>query len=286
MKTKPIFVVLAILVFLGSGFIGPSWSNLPGIIRLTAEQVHSAQDIEAATHQATAWGMRPGTVILDGSAGPFVFSEMEGDDRTINIFYSNLFLRGENGAILINSDGIFFDDVQADRILIADFAMNCLADCIVSWGTHKDVRIQNMELMAGANGIQVAQTQNWSIRKNKITATSTGVQVIEANSIKIVSNQLAGVIPIAFVRTANCAAIQNQLDGHWQGVLLTSHSHGNMVNRNRIKGVEAAGIALEPDTYENIIIRNQVSCASGAPCLTVDADEPTLAANHIIGNQP
>jgi hypothetical protein len=286
MKTKSIYLVLAIFVLLGSGFTGPTWSNLPGMIRLTAEQVSSAQDIEAATHQATAWGTRSGTVILDGSLGPFVFTENEGDDRTINIFYSNLALRGENGAILANSDGIFFDDVRADRILIADFSMNCLADCIVSWGNHKDVRIQNMELHAGANGIQIAQTQKWSVYNNKIFASSAAVQVIEASSIKIVRNQLTGYIPISFVRTENCAAVQNQLQGQWQGVLLTAQSSSNMVNRNQIKGVESSGVALEPGAYENMIIRNQVSCAAGAACLTVDADELTLAANHVIGNLP
>jgi hypothetical protein len=50
---------------------------------LTANQVVGANDIEAAIQRATLEGTRPGTVILDGRNGPFVYTV---DDRSINIF--------------------------------------------------------------------------------------------------------------------------------------------------------------------------------------------------------
>lgn len=286
MKTRPFYLMLAFLVLVAPSIPSPMAANAPGTIVLMAEDVTSAVDIEAAIQQATQWGARPGKVILDGSQGPFVYTEEDGADRTINLFYSHLILRGKNKAILSNSDGIFFDEVHAEHILIADFSMNCLADCIVSWGDHKDVRIQNMQLLAGGIGIQVAQTEGWLIRNNKITAGSTAVEVLDANLIKINQNRLAGNIPIKFQNAKKCQAAQNNLKGSWQGVLLTSPSSENIVIRNRIKGVESSGVALEPGTYKNTIIRNVVICATGADCLTVDADKPTLADNHVVGNQP
>lgn len=288
MKTRPIYLFLNVLLilFVGPGFASSDRASASGIVRLTAADVASAGDIEAAIHQATEWGTHPGTVILDGSQGPFVYKIADGNDYTINIFYSNVALIGKNKAVFTNSEGIFFDELPADHIRIQNLTMYCTTDCIISWGTHRDVRIQNVTLFAGGLGIQVAQTQNWSIRNSRITADGSAVQVMDAQSIKITHNRLTAYIPVMLHNTTKCQVAQNDLKGQWQGVLLTSPSSANMVNRNRIKGVESSGIALEPGTFENMIIRNQVSCAPGLDCLTVDADEQTLAVNHVVGNQP
>lgn len=288
MKTRPIYLMLKVvlILFVGSGFASPTRASASGTVRLTAADVTSAGDIEVAIHQATQWGTRPGTVILDGSQGPFVYQVEEGNDYTINIFYSNVTLIGKNNAVFTNSEGIFFDELPADHIQFKNFTMHCTTDCIISGGTHQDVQIQNVTLYAVGLGIQVAQTQNWSIRNNKIMAGGTAVQVIDAQLIKIIHNRLTAYIPVMLQDTTNCQVTQNDLKGQWQGVLLTSPSSANMVNRNRIKGVESAGIALEPGTSENMIIRNQVTCALGVDCLTVDADEQTWLVNHIVGNRP
>ena len=97
--------------------IQPAFAARPGAntVTLTASQVDGANDIEAAILEATAGGTRPATVILDGSKGPFVFTD---EDRSLNLFVSDLILRGKNNAVLQNcEDGLFFDDLPLRSIL-------------------------------------------------------------------------------------------------------------------------------------------------------------------------
>lgn len=251
---------------------------------LTAADVSSAVDIEDAIHRATAYGTRPGMVVLDGSGGPFVYT---GDDRTINIFYSNLSLMGSNGAIL--PGGVLFDGVPADNILIENLIFSCLVDhddCITSWGTHRNVTLHDNLILAHHFGIQVAQTQGWTITQNTVQVEGVAVHILEASDISVIGNHLSGNIPLQIEASGGCKAVQNALQGGWQGVLLARESWGNKVISNSILGVGAAGIALEPDTVGNKVHANKVLCAFGSNCLTVDVAPQALAVNDISGNLP
>ena len=53
--------------------ISADWTSFQNALTLTADQVDSASDIEAAIKSATAEGKRPGTVILDGRDGAFAY---------------------------------------------------------------------------------------------------------------------------------------------------------------------------------------------------------------------
>ena len=97
---RPFAILISLLLlFIPTGF-GSATGKLPtGVIVLTADQVHTAGDIEYAFHQATGWGTHPGMVVLDGSRGIFQYDSAYGQDFDINIFYSDLRLRGENNAV-------------------------------------------------------------------------------------------------------------------------------------------------------------------------------------------
>lgn len=286
MKTITAFLLIFILFGAVAGQTIPAQAGTPNVVRLTAADVQTAQDIEAATHIATAWGSRPGTVILDGSLGPFAYTVGEANDYTINIFYSNLALRGVNGAVISNADGIFFDAVPADHIVIQDFTMYCMADCIVSWGEHFDVTIRNMLLEAPGIGIQVAQTSGWKINQNRINAGSTAVHLLDVSNVVINQNRLEAELPVMLQNTTACKVKANKITGGWQGVLIMTASSSNQIINNVIQSVQSAGIALEPNTYKNKIIRNTVTCARDYACLTVEASGETAVENKIHANLP
>ena len=62
-----------------------------------ASEVDDANDIEEAIRRATGEGSHEGSVVLDGRNGAFVFTDR---DKSINIFVSELTMRGENNATI------------------------------------------------------------------------------------------------------------------------------------------------------------------------------------------
>ncbi len=285
---KTLFKLFLVLLFASLAAAPTELVNAagPNQVRLTADQVSSAADIEAAIIQATRGGSRPGVVILDGRLGPFIYETGEGADLTINIFYSNLTLLGENRAELSNSDGIFFDDLPADRVTIKDLQLVCTADCIVAWGKHRQIKLQNLHLEAAGFGIQAAQTTSWLIQNNTIQAGGTAIHLLEAVRFNIQRNKLFATTGVLLENAAHNLVKNNIIQASYQGVLVASPSNNNQVANNVICGVEAAGIALEPGTYGNRVFRNRVSCAAGAACLTVDAPGAAWTDNLIFNNDP
>lgn len=286
MKSLSVILTFFMLFGTAASLAIPAQASAPNEVRLTAADVQTAQDIEAAIHTATAWGSRPGTVILDGSLGSFVYTIAEANDYTINIFYSNLTLRGVNEAVFTNADGIFFDDVLVDHVVITGFKMHCQADCIVSWGMHQDVSIRNMVLDAPGIGIQVAQTSGWKINQNRIKAGWVAVHLLDASNIVINQNWLEAETPVMLQNTTDCKVKSNKITGDWQGVLLTTDSSSNQVINNIIQDVQSAGVTLESGTYDNKIIRNTVTCSPNYVCLTVDASGEIAENNKIHANYP
>lgn len=285
MKTIAVLVTVLLLVLP----VGSASAANPsaGRVVLTADQVHTAVDIETAMQAATANGTRPGVVVLDGSQGAFEYDPAYGDDFDINIFYSDLTLRGINNASL-NGGGINLDGMPLQNITIAYLEMHCPAECITSPdGMHRNITIRNNKLVAGGMGIAVALTDGWLIQDNTIIAESYAVHVLHAAEVDVLGNELSGYISLSIERSNGCRVVANKVYANWQGILLTSPSRANKVNANIISGVQAAGIALEPGTQRNSIHGNQVQCAVWAEgCLTVDASEAAAVENNISGNKP
>jgi hypothetical protein len=139
-------LIIAMLVTLGN----VQMSKAPPEVILNASQVTSARDIEMAIDLATNYGTRPGIVTLDGNKGKF---EYTGDDRSINIYYSNITLRSFNWATIGNcDDGVFFDDTIANNIVIEGIELVCLGGHSVYapyLGQHHYVTLRNNYFESG-----------------------------------------------------------------------------------------------------------------------------------------
>jgi hypothetical protein len=286
MKTLKYLLIFSLVMILVLAQAQIVQAGAPRLIRLNAENVKTAVDIEAAIQEATLWGTRPGKVVLDGSRGPFEYVVEEGNDYTINLFYSNISLVGINDAVFTNSHGIMFDGVPADNIKIQNFTMHCVNDCIIGWGYHKGVLIQHMKLYASGYGVQIAETEGWVLTRNVIQVGGTAVDVIDAQNILVTQNQLSGFSPVTLYHAQDTLVRQNKITGGWVGVALLTPSSSNHVIGNQISGVELAGIVLEDGTFDNDVIRNMVTCAPEAPCQTVLAQGSAAETNRIIGNLP
>jgi nitrous oxidase accessory protein NosD len=286
MKPIHILLILALLLTVAGTAASPAAAGSPNTVVLTAPDVHTAGDIEVAIHEATGWGAHPGEVVLDGSKGPFIYEAAEGNDYTINIFHSDLTLRGINGAEIAWGSGIYFDGVTADRVEIRDLTLYCDTDCIISWGAHYDVRIHHNRIHAGGYGMQIAQTSGWKVYRNHVEAVWTALDLIEVSEIEVKNNRMSGFSPVVLYKSRACKISGNVLNGQWQGVLLRAPNDHNLISANTIMGVEAAGVILEPGVYANRILANRVTCAEGFACETVLAPPETWQENLIKGNKP
>lgn len=279
-------LIMMLLFFIPTEVSAAAGNEDAGIVVLTADQVYTAVDIENAFHIATDSGAHPGIVILDGSHGPFQYDPAYGLDVDINIFYSDLILRGENNAV-IQGGGIYFDGMILENITIENLTMHCPWDCMISWGgPHQNVTIHNNNLIATGYGIQVAETDGWKIHNNTIQAGWVAVDMIEANRIVVRNNRLAGYIPVMLYNSHGCKVINNTALGSWDGVMVANLSFGNLVIANTIFNVENSGIILGPETQGNKVHGNRVACAAEADCQTVRAPDFVWEVNKISGNKP
>jgi hypothetical protein len=260
---KPLATLIVCLLFLASiGQTSPAIGAAPGKVVLTADMVQSAPDIEAAILVATDGGTHPGVVILDGQKGSFNYAP-DALDVDINIWVSDLTLRGINQAKL-HGGGISLDGMLLSNIVIEGLSIQCPADCITSPdGLHQNVKVRNNRIEAPNFGIAVGPgAADWLIEKNRITAGNIAVQLLSTTGIKVVNNQLSA--------------------GVW-GVTLESACHKNQIIANSIVDVQAGGIALGPESLENKVHANRVTCAPEAPACVIVYDEGT--DNRIKGNK-
>jgi hypothetical protein len=254
-------------------------------IMLSAEEVDGANDIEAAIIEATAGGTRPGVVILDGQNGAFVFTDA---DRSLNIFVSNLTLRGVNRAVIENcDDGLFFDDFALQHILVEDISFLCTGDGVEATGSFQDVTLRNNTFWAENNGIGAnGHLKGWLVTNNYIHADWDAISLAGAVGVKINNNYISGTNGIVLLRDSQFQVRHNAIHASYQGILVGQESWENMVQGNTIYGVNYAGIALEPGVIDNQILANRVICAQETGCMTVYAMENVLQSNKIAGNKP
>jgi hypothetical protein len=283
MKLVTCFLILVLLVVPFQSASAKSLSK--NVVTLTPGKVDSADDIEAAIISVTVNGTRPGTVILDGQNGAFLFT---GDDRSLNIFVSSLTLRGVNQAVIENcDDGLFFDDFSLKHVLVESIAFLCTGDGIEATGTFQDVTLRNNIFFARNNGIGTAgHSSGWQIKDNLIQADGDGIRMAGADNVVIANNYLSGNVGIVLLGCSQFQVRRNAIQATYQGLLLGNESWENMVQTNTILGVSAAGIILEHGVVSNRILANRVMCASGMTCLTVDALPEVAESNMIAGNKP
>ena len=252
-------------------------------IRLYADQVSGANDIEAAIIAVTADGKRPGTVILDGWHGPFIFS---GEDRTINIFVSNLKIRGENQAILQNcASGLFFDTFPVHDIAVENISFHCEVDGVIVPGTVQNVSLRNNVFQASNFGVGVGgASSGWVITDNQIQADN-GIMLEGVSNSTITNNRITAINAVMLVNSSGCTVRNNALQGEFLGVSLEQGAWQNQVQANWISGVSMGGIHLDLGVYDNLVVGNKVRCGPGLTCLVIDAAPEAMEANQIEGNR-
>jgi hypothetical protein len=277
---------LLILILLAIPFQPASAKSMSKIaVIISSEEVDSADDIEAAIIEATASGTHPGTVILDGRAGAFLFT---GDDRSLNIFVSNLTLRGVNNAIIENcDDGLFFDDYPLQHILVEGITFLCTGDGVEATGTFRDVTLRNSVFWAQNNGIGAnGHSNGWLIADNYIRSEWDAINLAGAVDFTIDNNILSGYNGIVLLRDSQFQVCHNAIQAVYQGISIGQESWENTVQGNTVYGVNYAGITLEPGVVGNRVLANKVLCDPKTGCTTVYAIPDVARSNQIAGNKP
>lgn len=283
MKKIALLLSVAMLFTLGNAPMrGPSTE-----VVLNASQVTSAVDIETAIDTATDHGQRPGIVTLDSSAGEFVYT---GEDRSINIYYSNVTLRSKNGAVIKNcGDGIFFDDFVTDNIVIEGIRFIGENGVIAAFGTHRNVTIRNNVFIANSYAISARGADGWVITGNQGVGNATVIQLLEATETRIANNSLVGSsqgLGIFLEKSNGNTVSNNMIVNGWQGVLIGWSSSGNRVVDNRIYLVQQSGISFEGNNEYNSVLANKVSCQPNTECQIVNVGDPPLSpTNKVRGNR-
>jgi parallel beta-helix repeat protein len=283
MKKIALLLSIAMLISLGNAPMGGMTTE----VILTANQVISASDIEAAIETATGNGSHPGIVTLDSSRGDFTYT---GDDRSINLYYPNITLRSRNGATITNcGGGVFFDDFVTDNILIEGIRFIGENGIIAAFGTHRNVTIRNNVFLANSYAIGARGAYGWTISGNYAAGDATVIQLFESTNTKIANNTLIGSDPglgIFLERSDGNTVSHNTIVNGWQGVLIGWGSSGNRVVNNTIQLVGQSGISFEGNNEYNSVLANKVSCLPGADCLTVSVGDPPLSpTNKVHGNR-
>ena len=283
MKKIALLLSIAMLVTLGNAPLRGSNTE----VILNASQVTSASDIEAAIETATNNGTRPGIVTLDSRKGDFTYTA---DDRSINIYYSNITLRSKNGAVITNcGDGVFFDDVVTDNIVIEGIRFVGENGVIAAFGTHRNVTIRDNVFIANSYAIGARGADGWVITGNHAVGNATVIQLLESTETRIADNSLVGSsqgLDIFLEKSDGNTISHNMIVNGWQGVLMGWGSSGNRVTNNRIYLVQQSGISFEGDNEYNSVLANKVSCQPNAECQVVNVGDPPLSpTNKVHGNR-
>lgn len=258
------------------------YSPGPNILTLTADQVQGANDIEAAILRATAEGMKPGIVILDGQNGPFVYS---GPDRSVNIFVSNLTLLGVNGAVIENcADGLYFDNFLLQNIRVEGIEFNCSGGGVAANGGFSNVTFRHNIFKVETVGIGLeGDSSGWLITENVIKSGESGIQFSGVDRIIITHNYISGKSGVSLWQSSLVKIRKNIISATNQGILLARESTLNWIESNAIH-VSRAGIVLEPDARLNSILENRITCMLDGSCVVVDASIEATGLNTLSGN--
>lgn len=283
MKKIALLLTTAMLLMLGNAPMAKPGAE----ITLDASQVVSAVDIEQAIEAATGSGTHPGTVTLDSVKGEFFYTA---DDRSINIFHSNVTLRSKNKAVIANcGDGVFFDDTVADNIVIEGIEFRCEGSGVAArWGgVHRNVTVRNNTFKTVAFAIEARDAAGWNITGNHAVSEGIAIHLIQTSNARVTNNgHLEGTIGVFLETSTDVIVSRNTILNGWQGVLIGWGSSDNFVNNNRILSVQQSGISFEGNNEYNTVLANKVSCKPGAQCRIVNLDNPPLSrTNKIRGNK-
>jgi len=280
MKKLTYLLVIAALVTLGNA---PMSVAIPEVT-LDASQVTSARDIESAIEFVTDYGSHPGIVTLDSSKGKF---EYTGDDRSINLYYSNITLRSFNHATIGNcDDGVFFDDFTVNNILIEGVAFACLGGHAVYapfLGQHHYITLRNNYFESGSYpAIDILQGDYWTITGNRILSLSTGIYLNETGGTLIRKNFIQANIGVVLYHSGYDNVVSNNnITAWWQGIVLSGKTLRNKITVNKMYSIQDSGIVFTDIVAWNQVTGNQITCWPGVACTAVTADPINYQQNKI-----
>jgi hypothetical protein len=283
MKTFAYLFIIAALFMMGNG---PLSAAVPEVT-LDASQVTGARDIEMAIDRATGNGAHPGIVTLDSRKGKFIYTA---DDRSINIYTSNVTLRSLNGATITNcDDGVFFDNTPANNIVIEGLRFVCLPGHAVIApypGQHRNVVLRHNTFEVGnAAAVDVLQGESWTIGGNQILSAGSAIVLNETSQTIIRDNEIRGNIGVDLSNSGTDNRVtNNRITAWWQGLVLRGESYGNKFTANQIDSVQQSGIALTDIVAGNQVTGNRIACWPGIQCQAVDAVPLNYEQNKIAGN--
>jgi parallel beta-helix repeat protein len=266
--------------------ISSKWDSSPNSVTLTADQVHGASNIEAAINNVTDHGSRPGTVILDGQEGPFVYTL---DDRSLNIFVSNLTLVGINEAVIKECDDGLFFDFDLENILVEGIEFNCEGHGVWTDNAITNVVLRNNIFRTGLAPLSLnGHPSDWLITLNLLEAPGDGIQISGAKNIKIVNNHITnrGGTGITLQGSSDVQMRKNILHAAYDGIKLFQGATRNLIERNTLLGISHWGIFLASDIVGNQVLHNTVICKRDTGCPTVYAPDEAATMNTIEGNRP
>ena len=285
MKKLTFLLLIAVLVTLGNAPMGKPTSE----VILDASQVTSALDIEHAIDIATAYGTRPGVVTLDSSKGKFEYAA--GVDRSINIYFSNITLRSMNRATIGNcDDGVFFDDMTTDNIVIEGVAFGCLGGHAVYapfLSQHHNVILRNNYFESGIYpAIDILQGDYWTITGNQILSLGIGIFLNETGGTLIRNNMIQANIGVVLYNSGyDNRVLNNNITAWWRGVVLSGKTLGNKITGNQFDRIQDSGIVFTDIVAGNRVTGNQITCWPEVKCTAVTADPINYEQNKIAGNK-
>jgi len=284
MRKTALLLLVSMLFTLGNV---PMGGNDTTEVTLNTSQVTSAADIEHAMDTATNNGTRPGIVTLDASQGDFTYT---GDDRSINIYYSNVTLRSRNGAVLTNcGDGVFFDDFVTDNIVIEGIEFIGENGIIAGYGTHRNVKISKNVFIANSFAISAQGADGWVITGNHAVSGGTAIHLLETTEATVARNTLIGPtqgIGVYLERSNGNSVRQNMIVNGLHGIIIGWDSSANRVTDNRIYLVGESGILFQGNNEYNSVLANKVSCQANTTCVIIMVENsPLSTTNKIRGNR-
>jgi hypothetical protein len=112
--------------------------------------------------------------------------------------------------------------------------------------------------------------------------SADAVSVSRSSGVKIVNHDVrSSSLGIHFFESPECEAVNNLIQGGWEGVLVGTGGCGHKIVNNQIHEIQSGGLSFEGGNFGNQVTANRVWCASPGACELIKAgDGPDFYRNN------